>query len=137
MRHFTWKWWLAALGLMVAVLVGLYLGDRIGREIFPTLEEKMRNDLLHPHPLPAVDQSAWRKLQLGMTKKEVASLIGESISTSNTITEDGSETETWQYGWSEGMLPELLEKPSDRAYLVTFADGKIISLREPLNSTHK
>lgn len=137
MRHFNWKWWSAALVLMVAVLVGLYIGDRIGRAIFPTLEEEIRNDLLRPHSLPTVDLSAWRKLKIGMTKKEVESLIGEAESISNYITEDGSETETWQYGWSEGMLPELLDKPSDRAYLVTFADGKLISLREPIKSTPK
>lgn len=58
MRHFNWKWWSAALVLMVAVLVGLYIGDRIGRAISPTLEEEIRNDLLRPHSLPTVDLSA-------------------------------------------------------------------------------
>ena len=126
------KWLLAAVCVLCALFLGLTIGDRVGRVFFPTPEEQLTEALLKPHPIRSVDAAAWSKLTLGMTKDEVVSIIGESSDISRRTTPDGSETETWQYGWSDGMLPELLKEPSPRAYLVTFdSEERVASLTEP------
>ena len=88
--------------------------------------------LVKPHELPTVDPETWAQLAVGMTKEEVVSLIGDTRSLSRVSNSEGMESETWQYQWSDGLLPELVAGASRRAYLVTFgADGKVVSLRVP------
>ena len=124
------------LGVAIAVSVGLAIGTRIRRIVLPTLQEQiadsMREMLTESHEIESANQTGWESLELGMTQDQVAQLIGKSQYVSSETNPNGSKTETWQYGHSDGMIVEFARGPSAEAYLVTFnADGQLISFASP------
>jgi len=79
------------------------------------------------HALPSPDAKAWAQIQVGMTKQQVISLLGDSRSK---MMPAGKE-ESWEYGYTLGLIP--LEAP--QAYIVRFGpEGKVSSFRSPVPS---
>jgi hypothetical protein len=90
-------------------------------------------DLFGPHSLGKVSPEAWSKLKVGMTKKRVTALLGESGSRSGPTEMEETDVmwtpEHWEYGWTNGLS---LFGPSSKAHVVYFGeDGRVASFRGP------
>jgi len=93
-------------------------------------------DLLKEGPTAQVKVEGWPKLQTGMSKDEVASLLGPSSCKTKVESndKDGKASITmdfWEYNWTGGL--SLIASAHPKAYVVYFdKDGKLSSWREPL-----
>jgi outer membrane protein assembly factor BamE (lipoprotein component of BamABCDE complex) len=77
-------------------------------------------------PTKGVDPIAWSQLKVGMSKAEVAALLGNSWAKTKT----GVSSEWWEYNYQSGFDGP----PSSRAYVVYFDDiGRLVKWREPLH----
>ena len=98
-------------------------------------------DLFEEGPTKKVNLSGWEKLERGMTKAQVAALLGDSVSTfgpgQGTIGGTKiSVAETWQYNWKVGI--SIWGEVHPKSYIVQFGpDGRLASWREPLEENIK
>lgn len=87
-----------------------------------------------PHAIKAVRPEAWAELRVGMTKKEVIKLLGDSPGKGgpNTLEACGKKVtlpEFWEYNWTDGLA---IFEPATKAYAVYFdAQGKVSKFRAP------
>ena len=86
------------------------------------------------HPIRAVNAEGWPKLHSGMTKEEVAALLGESEEKGTiSVLHDGKDLKTgdwWAYNWSSAW------GHSPKAYIVNFdSEGKTSSFTGPAPET--
>ena len=88
-------------------------------------------DLPEPGPVNSVNLAGWEKLEIGMSRQEVSSLLGEPGSQRTTKRGEGDDTtviEGWEYNWTSGFFGD----PHPKAYVVFFDEkGKLTSWREP------
>jgi hypothetical protein len=106
--------------LLVGLLAGGYYVENLRfKRSFGAAMEKYFSE----HELPAPDAKGWERLKVGMTKPEVASLLGAAPIRVGAEGKEGF----WAYGY---MFTVPVEHPS--AYIVRF-DGKgvVASFRIP------
>ena len=120
------KW---ILGGITSAIVLVCLAGFIYFQFFFTL------DLFEEGPTKEVNLNGWEELERGMSKAEVSSLLGESVSKfgPGTIgTNDYTVPETWEYSWTIGF--SLFGGEHPKAYIVRFGeDGTLASWREPID----
>lgn len=124
------------LGLLVLIMVGS-LGAFIYGRYFFTL------DLFKEGPTTKVNRAGWSKLEKGMTKEQVTSLLGPRPAgfgpgTSTLAGRTYIISETWEYNWKSGV--SLFGETDPRSYTVCFdEEGKLASWRAPSgkNGTEK
>lgn len=86
-------------------------------------------------PTTKVNLAGWHKLEVGMTKQQVTSLLGNAASKSGpgTTTMSGKTTynhEFWEYNWTSGIT--IFPHPHPKSYHVYFdRHGKLASWGEP------
>ena len=125
------KW--IVIGLLAVVLVAT-LGGFIYFKYFFTIPIP----LFEAGPTKEVNLAGWTKLEKGMTRQQVANLLGEASwkSGPGTIALDGAKAtmpETWQYNWTAGL--SFFGEVHPKAYVVWFGNtGKLVSWREPVET---
>ncbi len=107
-----------------------------GLAAFVYLEFFWKLDLFPPeHPIKAVKTEGWPKINVGMTKQQVAALLGEAEEQGSLgISRGGKKeepSEWWAYNWSGSL------GPSSRAYVVYFdSQGRVYSFSSPKLESH-
>jgi hypothetical protein len=92
-------------------------------------------DMFREGPTKKVNLAGWQKLEVGMTKQQVISLLGNAASKNGpgTMTMNGETTydpEFWEYNWTAGLT--LFPHPHPKSYHVSFGkEGKLASWGEP------
>jgi hypothetical protein len=124
-----WKRILIVFGTLVLIVL---VGGFIYLKYFFTLH------LFEDGPTKNANLSGWTKLEEGMTKDQVISLLGDSWAKSGpgSFTLGGTTNTTperWEYNWKIGL--GLFGQVHPKAYVVYFdQDGKLSSWREPIET---
>jgi len=127
------KW---ILGTSASLVVLLCVAGFIYFQFFFTIDMSGDWHLFEEGPVNKVNLAGWKKLEKGMSKEEVANLLGEYGSSFNMegTSISGKKftmSEIWEYNWSIGL--PLFGEAHLKAYIVRFGpDGKLASWREPV-----
>ena len=126
------KW---ILGTIASLPVLLCIAGFIYFQFFFTIDLDMKG-LFDDKPIAKVNLLGWEKLEKGMTKEEVANLLGKSAHQFTRGSEDNNASETWEYNWSIGL--PIFREFHPKAYIVRFdSDGKLVFWREPVEREHE
>jgi outer membrane protein assembly factor BamE (lipoprotein component of BamABCDE complex) len=97
-------------------------------------------DMFREGPTKKVNLAGWQKLEVGMTKQQVISLLGDAASKRGPETTTMSDRVTydpeyWEYNWTSGI--PILAHPHPKSYSVYFdKEGRLAGWREP-EPTHE
>ncbi len=100
------------------------------------IAEGVLQQLQTPHKVAVVDDQAWQRLRIGMSKQEVVQLLGEAprrVGPTSVVGGQPSAAETlpefWEYGFVAAFGTPV---PDARSYVVLFAsDGRVTAFRKP------
>ncbi len=76
----------------------------------------------------SVSEKAFEKIEVGMTKDHVESLMGKNESSRILSKKVRSGKEYWEYGYVSGVK----QGPSPKAYVIWFKDNKVENKRKPI-----
>ena len=116
---------LAGAGLVLLIGSGgyVYRVKRDGEQAADVIAQAM----LKGYPAPSVDAERWRQVHVGMSKNQVAALLGEPPHKGSELGADSQEY--WEYGHVSSAFAPV---PDNRGHVVYFdKQGRVSSSRDP------
>jgi len=121
--------WLLRAAAVVLAASSLGCVYRVNREA-NQVAQLLAQGMLHGHVTRGVEREAWKRVRVGMTKREVEALLGEAPCKRTTTREHvANGQDWWEYGYASSIFAPA---PDNRSHVVYFdSDGRVASISEP------